>query len=144
MKKVLIKRILLIVAVLFSGLLLFNNHIQASSKYPDITTKFDVNKMSNYSEDDLFGNVTLKRFYVLGVSYDHVKQYRLVLVPKPTSNQYFYMTADKHKKVHVGQRITVKGQLNGRLQIPDDKWNKYFPSKALNENSTMVLVNSYK
>ncbi|MBB1108932.1 hypothetical protein H5S11_00245 [Limosilactobacillus sp. pH52_RY] len=98
--------------------------------------------MSSYSEDDLFTNLTLKRFYVIGVGKDHVHQYRLVLVPKSNSDQYFYMTTDRHKKIKVGQRITIKGQLNDRLSIPNNKWNKTFPSKVLGQDSTMVLVKS--
>lgn len=115
-----------------------------SSEYPSITTKFDVDNMSKYNEEDLFESVTLKNFYVIGLTTDHVHQYRMVLVPKPSSNQYFYMTAKKHKKIQVGQKTTIKGELNGRLEIPNDEWNKNFPSQVLNKQSTMVLVDSYK
>lgn len=54
------------------------------------------------------------------------------------------MTTSKHKKISVGQKITVKGQLNGRLTIPDDKYNRHLQSNVLNKNATMVLVKSYK
>ena len=136
MKKLLKTLFLILGTVMISITLLIGNIHSSSTSYPNITTKFNV--------DDLFASVTLKKFYVIGVTTDNVNQYRLVLTPKPNSNQYFYMTTSKHKKISVGQKITVKGQLNGRLTIPDDKYNRHLQSNVLNKNATMVLVKSYK
>lgn len=144
MKKLLKTLFLILGTVMISITLLIGNIHSSSTSYPNITTKFNVDKMSSYNEDNLFTSVTLKKFYVIGVTTDNVNQYRLVLTPKPNSNQYFYMTTSKHKKISVGQKITVKGQLNGRLTIPDDKYNRQLPSNVLNKNATMVLVKSYK
>ena len=144
MKKLLKTLFLILGTVMISITLLIGNIYSSSTSYPNITTKFNVDKMSSYNEDDLFASVTLKKFYVIGVTTDNVNQYRLVLTPKPNSNQYFYMTTSKHKKISVGQKITVKGQLNGRLTIPDDKYNRHLQSNVLNKNATMVLVKSYK
>lgn len=144
MNKLLKTLFLILGTVMISITFLIGNIHSSSTSYPNITTKFNVDKMSSYNEDDLFASVTLKKFYVIGATTDNVNQYRLVLTPKPNSNQYFYMTTSKHKKINVGQKITVKGQLNGRLTIPDDKYNRQLPSNVLNKNATMVLVKSYK
>lgn len=144
MNKLLKTLFLILGTVMISITFLIGNIHSSSTSYPNITTKFNVDKMSDYDEDDLFTSVTLKKFYVIGVTTDNVNQYCLVLTPKPSSNQYFYMTTSKHKKISVGQKITVKGQLNGRVTIPDDKYNRHFPPNVLNKTATMVLVKSYK
>ena len=87
MKKLLKTLFLILGTVMISITLLIGNIHSSSTSYPNITTKFNVDKMSSYNEDDLFASVTLKKFYVIGVTTDNVNQYRLVLTPKPNSNQ---------------------------------------------------------
>lgn len=82
---------------------------------PDVRTKFDVNHMSQYSDDQLSTPATLTNFYVKAVHKDKMDQYHYLLVPSKGSNQYFLLVSDsKIKKAKVGHKVTIDGTLNGK------------------------------
>lgn len=83
------KKILLALSALLS-IILFINVAYASDDYPDISSKYDVNNMSQYSDDDLDQYVTMKNFYVQGISYDKQHMERIVFTNTPQSKDYYF------------------------------------------------------
>lgn len=126
-----------------------NNYVYASSKteYPNITSKFDVNNMGQYDDSDLFTNVSMKNFYVQSISYDKQHNERIIFTNTPQSNNYYFtvLQGRKHKKrIAVGDSITIKGQLNGRLTLEKSQANSWFAKKFFGKQAIMVLTDSYK
>ena len=127
-----------------------NNYVYAASTnddYPDITSKFDVNNMNQYDDSDLFTDVSIKKFYVQSISYDKHHNERIIFTNTPESTNYYFtvLQGRKHKKrIAVGDPITIKGQLNGRLEIEKTQANSWFAKKYFGKNAIMVLTASYK
>lgn len=59
--------------------------------------------------------------------------------------EIYLLQGRKHKKrIAVGDPITIKGQLNGRLEIEKTQANSWFAKKYFGKNAIMVLTDSYK
>lgn len=119
----------------------------ADSDYPDITTKYDVNDMSQYSDDQLDQYVTMKKFYVQGVSYDRHHLERIVFTNTPTSKDYYFTVLNgnkHHKKIYVGDKVTIKGSVGPRQSLEHSSANKSFPNKFFGKKMIFVLTDKYK
>lgn len=127
-----------------------NNYVYASSKkddYPNITSKYDVNNMSQYSDDDLDQYVTMKNFYVQGVSYDKHHLERIVFTNTPQSKDYYFTVLQgnkHHKRVVVGDSITIKGSVGPRQILKKSQANRQFSKSLIGKNMIFVLTDSYK
>ena len=114
------KKLLLVLSALL-GIILFINVAYASDDYPDISSKYDANNMSQYSDDDLGQLVTMKNFYVQGISYDK-----------------------HHKRIAVGDSITIKGSVGPRQELENSAANRSFSKSLIGKNMIFVLTDSYK
>lgn len=140
------KKILLALSALLS-IILFINVAYASDDYPDISSKYDVNNMSQYSDDDLDQYVTMKNFYVQGISYDKQHMERIVFTNTPQSKDYYFTVLQgnkHHKKISVGDSITVKGLVGPRQKLEKSAANRSFSKSLIGKNMIFVLTDSYK
>ncbi len=116
--------------------------------YPDITTKYDTNNMSQYSDDQLDQYVTMKKFYVQGISYDKQHRERIVFTNQPDSKDYYFtvLKGNKHhKKLVVGDQVTIKGSVGPRQTLEKSSpANKFFDNKFFGKQMIFVLTDSYK
>lgn len=110
-----------------------------SQKYPNIESKLDLTSMAQYSSVNLYMNVTLKKFYIKDYTNNDQDEYRLLLAPIKSSNQYFIATVKSNKKFKVNQRITIKGFLNGRIKIDNELIATGFESKYLNKKVVSIM-----
>lgn len=97
--------------------------LSPNSDYPNIKSKFDVTNMTQYSDDDLFGAVTLNKFYVKSVGADPMKQYHVLLTPTKHSSQYFLLVTKSKKKIRLHDKLTAQVALNGSSKINDAQIN---------------------
>mgnify|MGYP003605946570 CR=1 FL=1 len=145
MKK--IYKSLLCAVIIFALLCLPTALVHASSvDYPDITTKFDVNNMGQYSDGQLSDYVMFKNFYVQSISYDKQHRERIVFTNTPQSKDYYFTVLHgKHKKrLAVGDSVTIKGQLAGRTRLERDSGNSWFKKSLFGKKMIFVLTDSYK
>lgn len=126
------------------------SYIYAASKnddYPNITSKYDVNNMSQYSDDDLDQYVTMKKFYVQGVSYDKHHHERIVFTNKPQSKDYYFTVLQgnkHHKRLVVGDSVTIKGSVGPRQTLEKSQANRSFSKSLIGKKMIFVLTDSYK
>lgn len=126
------------------------SYIYAASKkddYPNITSKYDVNNMSQYSDDDLDQYVTMKNFYVQGISYDRHHQERIIFTNTPQSKDYYFTVLHgnkHHKHLAVGDSVTIKGAVEPRETLEKSPANKAFDNKFFGKQMIFVLTDSYK
>lgn len=129
------------------GLSIPSSSYAKDSDYPDISTKYDTNNMSQYSDDDLDQYVTMKKFYVQGVSYDKQHRERIVFTNKPQSKDYYFtvLKGNKHhKRVVVGDSVTIKGGVGPRETLEKSPANRNFPNALFGKKMIFVLTDSYK
>lgn len=122
-------------------------NVNAKSNYPNISRKFDTDNMNQYSNSDLFADVTLKNFYVQTISYDKHHVERAIITDNPQSKDYYLvvLNSSKHnKKMAVGDSITIKGQLNGRTTIDKSPANSWFAHEYIGKKAILVLPDSYR
>lgn len=142
-----IYRILLCLAVMITMLCAPTILANADSiDYPDITTKFDVNNMGQYSDGQLSDYVTFKNFYVQSISYDKQHHERIVFTNTPQSKDYYFTALQgKHKKrLAAGDSVTIKGQLAGRTRLERNPGNSWFKKSLFGKKMILVLTDSYK
>lgn len=140
------KKLLLALSALL-GIILFINVAYASDNYPDISSKYDVNNMSQYSDDDLGQLVTMKNFYVQGISYDKHHKERIVFTNTPQSKDYYFTVLQgnkHHKRIAVGDSITIKGSVGPRQELENSAANRFFSKSLIGKNMIFVLTDSYK
>lgn len=113
--------------------------LNPNQKYPDIAKKLDLTSMAQYSSDNLFMNVTLKKFYIKDISATNDGQSYLLLAPIKTSNQYFLLLTKSNSKFKVNQRITVQGFLNGKSKITTTQINSGLNPKYLNKKVVSIM-----
>lgn len=125
-----------------------NSSAFADSEYPDITTKYDVNNMSQYSDSQLDQCVTMKNFYVQGISYDKHHHERIVFTNTPQSKDYYFTVLHgnkHHKKLAVGDAVTIKGSVGPRQVLEKGSpANKFFSNNLFGKKMIFVLTDSYK
>lgn len=145
-----IKHILVLcLTILFTTAIFSCSHYVSANQddYPDITTKYDVDNMSQYSNDDMGEYVTMNHFYVQSVSYDKHHKERIIFTNTPQSTDY-YMTVLKgnkhHKKLAVGDSVTIKGMVGTRQTIENTQANSWFSHKFFGKQAFFVLTDSYK
>lgn len=126
----------------------FTQNISADdSDYPNITTKYDVNNMSQYSDDQLDQTVTMKKFYVQGISYDKQHRERIIFTNTPESTDYYFTVLNgnkHHKKLVVGDTVTIKGAVGPRQNLEKTPANKFFSNKFFGKDMIFVITDSYK
>lgn len=144
------KKLFLILASLFVGISLVSFTASADSNdddAPDITTKYDINNMDQYSDDDLGEYVTINKFYVKAVSYDKHHKKRIIFTNTPQSDTYFFtvLNGNKHnKKIKVGKKVTIKGTVFSKQSIEKTQANRGFGSNFYGKQAFFVLTDSYK
>lgn len=116
-----------------------DNSQNTSSDYPDITSKFDINNMSQYSDDDLFVGVTLKNFYVKSVGADSMGQYHLLLTPDQSSDQYFLVVTKSKNRIAIGDKVTVECGLNGKGTVNNSQIKSGIDSEFSGKNVILTL-----
>ena len=125
-----------------------NSTVSASkNNYPDITTKYDTNNMSQYSDDDMGEYVTMNKFYVQAISYDKHHKERIIFTNTPQSKTYYFTVLQgnkHHKRIAVGDTITVKGMVGTRETIEKTQANSWFAKKFFGQQAFFVLTDSYK
>lgn len=139
--------VIIVATFVFVGLSFAKNVSADDSDYPNITTKYDVNNMSQYSDDQLDQNVTMKNFYVQGISYDKQHRERIVFTNTPQSTDYYFtvLRGNKyHKKLVVGDTVTIKGSVGPRQTLEKTPANKFFSNKFIGKKMILVLTDSYK
>ena len=112
-------------------------------KYPNITQKLDLVSMEQYSSDNLFMNVTLKKFYVKDTALDQQGKYYLLLTPIKTSNQYFLVTIKSSQKIQAHRNITVRGFLDGKTRINNEQIQMGLDSKYLNKKVVSMMGDNF-
>ena len=140
-------RILVLVATLFLGVLLTQSFNRANADdYPDIGTKYDLSNMKQYSDDQLFDSVTFKNFCVKSISFDRHHNERIVFTNVPESKTYFFTVLRGGHKKHlaVGDSVTLKGDLNGRVTLEKTQANSWFNKSLFGKDAILVLTDSYK
>lgn len=135
------KKLILLGAVLG---LTFSSGLALADSEPNITTKYDVTNMSQYSDSQLTEAVSLKKFYVKDLGADKMGDYHILLTPAKNSDQYFLVVTEKKKKLHVGQKISLQGMLNGRGTINHNQVASGISSAYANEKVVMYQADSYK
>lgn len=134
--------------LMFVGISFSQNASADDSDYPNITTKYDINNMSQYSDDQLDQNVTMKKFYVQGISYDKHHKERIVFTNTPQSKDYYFTVLNgnkHHKKLVVGDSVTIKGALGPRQTLEKDSpANKFFSNNLFGKDMIFVITDSYK
>lgn len=103
--------------------------------------------MSQYSDDDLDQYVTMKIFYVQGISYDKQHMERIVFTNTPQSKDYYFTVLQgnkHHKRIAVGDSITIKGSVGPRQELENSAANRFFSKSLIGKNMIFVLTDSYK
>ena len=103
--------------------------------------------MSQYSDDDLDQYVTMKKFYVQGVSYDKHHLERIVFTNTPQSKDYYFTVLQgnkHHKRIVVGDTVTIKGSVGPRQELEKSQANSSFPKSLIGKDMIFVLTDSYK
>ena len=119
----------------------------SADDYPNIASKYDVNNMSQYSDSDLDQYVTMKNFYVQGISYDKHHHERIVFTNTPQSKDYYFTVLQgnkHHKRLAVGDSVTIKGSVGPRQTLEKTQANKFFSKSLIGKNMIFVLTDSYK
>ncbi|GEO78518.1 hypothetical protein FD29_GL001572 [Companilactobacillus mindensis DSM 14500] len=116
--------------------------LDSNQRYPDITKKLDLTSMDQYTSDNLFMNVTLKKFYIKNISVTKDNQNYLILAPIKTSNQYFLLLTKANPKFKINQRITVQGFLNGKSKITTKQINNGLEPKYLNKKVVSIMADN--
>lgn len=112
---------------------------KVSSKYPDITQELDITSMEQYTSNNLFMNVTLKKFYIKDLSTNKQGQILIILAPLKTSNQYFYLQTDLISQAKINQKITVQGFLNGKTKLTNKQIDDGLNPKYLNKKVVSIM-----
>lgn len=133
----------LIILGFFLGMIFSFGAVSADDE-PNITTQFDVTNMSQYSDDQLEKAVSIKKFYIKDLGKAQRGQYHILLTPNKNSDQYFLVVTDKKKKLHVGQKISLEGQLNGRGKINHNQIASGISRAYANKPAILYLADSYK
>lgn len=113
--------------------------LSPNSDYPNIKSKFDITNMSQYSDDDLFGAVTLNKFYVKDVGADSMKQYHVLLTPTKHSSQYFLLVTKFKKKIRLHNKLTAQVALNGSSKINDAQINSGISESYLDKHVILTM-----
>lgn len=111
---------------------------------PNITTQFDVSNMNQYSDNQLEEAVSINKFYIKDLGKDHMGQYHMLLTPTKHSDQYFLVVTDKKKTLHIGQKVNLEGQLNGRGKINHNQIASGISRIYANKSVILYLADSYK
>ena len=120
------------------------SHANADS-YPDISTEYDLSHMGQYSDDQLYDSVMFKNFYVKSVSFDRHHNERIVFTKLPESKTYFFtvLRGGHKKRLAVGDSVTIKGDLNGRITLEKTEANNWFDKSLFGKSAILVLTDSY-
>lgn len=124
--------------------MLFSAGAVSADDEPNITTKFDVTNMSQYSDSQLEDAVSISKFYVKDLGKDKMGQYHMLLTPTKNSNQYFLVVTNKKKKLRIGQKVSLQGQLNGRGKINHNQIASGISRAYANKKVVLYLADSYK
>lgn len=111
---------------------------------PDIATKYDITNMSQYDDSQLEDAVSLNKFFVKDLGKDKLGNYHILITPTRKSNQYFLVVTKKGKKLHVGQRISLQGMLNGRGKVNHNQVASGISRAYANKDVVLYQADSYK
>lgn len=114
--------------------------LQPSDDYPDINSKFDVNNMNQYSDDDLFTGVLMKNFYIKDIGGDKMKQYHILLTPNKKSKSYFLAVTKSKKRLIINKKITVTAILQSHTKINSNQINSGISSKYYNKKAILIDI----
>jgi len=96
--------------------------------------------MSQYPDSDLYIGVTLKDFYVKSLGADSFKKYHLLLTPNENSDQYFLVITKSKDRIIVGDKVTVKCELNGSSKVNDTQINLGIDNDYLGKNIILTTT----
>ncbi|KRN98678.1 hypothetical protein [Companilactobacillus kimchiensis] len=115
-------------------------NLKSNQKYPDISKKLDLISMEQYTSDNLFMNVTLKKFYIKDSAIDSAGNCHLLLVPVKSSNQYFLLITKSNRTLKNNRLITVQGFLNGKNKINNTQIMAGLSKKYLNKTAVSITA----
>ncbi|QBX93217.1 hypothetical protein [Lactiplantibacillus plantarum] len=111
------------------------------TKYPNVSSIFDLNSIESQNSSSLFKTVELKGFNIVDMGADSMKQYHLLISPNGHSDTYFLAVFD-HKlsgKLDTYNTVTIDGTLNGKSKLDGTQVNTGISSDYLGKK--VILIN---
>jgi len=114
-----------------------------SSKYPNIDSVFNTDKMMSYSDNDLFGKAVKLSGTITSLGADGTKQYHILLTGNSSSQKYLIVvSSSKTGKLTEHSNATVYGTITGKSHVNDNQINS-----GISENyykDPIILVDADK
>ncbi|WP_412989856.1 hypothetical protein ACLJJ6_02335 [Pediococcus siamensis] len=114
---------------------------QLNSEYPLISSKFNLDQLTDYSSNDLFGKQVRASGTIISLGADSLKQYHILLQIN-NSDAELLIVEDKKTtgKITEGDNITVYGVTNGKSKITNTQINTGISSMYLNDKIVLFMV----